>query len=1084
MRPGAKRAAVAIAATLLAAGALLLALRLAVRSLESGALRERARLAAEVGLTRVLAELGLDARVRVGALEGPLLPRAVLRDVRVEAGGSIPLRIDRLAGRVDLGALLARRAVLDALRVEGVELALTREAGPGAAGPEDAAAEPPDAAPAEAPDAALGWTWQRIRRPPPAPGAPAWWDAFLPTRLELRGLAIPQAKVALRWAQDGTPSVLELEADAALEDLVVALGPAVEAGAGGPWPARARLTLRASPGSVAGRRLDAATASLRLEGSVLHVDEARLESAFGRAQLSAATDLAGWLADDGSGALALEGAVSALDLGVLLDRPALAGSIDLRGRLRFEGPAGAAFAAARASADLTLGPSRLGTLHVQAGRLAGWSAAGRFSLEEARFEGPFGRVDARGEGDRERLGALALEASVRDLAALDALAALLGREPVGLAGRATLRAALRGAWAQPAGTLALETQALRAAGLDIGQLRLHAESPDGVRVVVAPLVAEGGALDLEALEPVRLRREGAGLWIDAPRLRGSKRAVASLTGWISPSAVRDLRIELPDLALAPFAPFVLPNHRLGGSASLRLVANGALLRPTLSGDLVWTRPRIDGFEAERLEVSVAAGAGSARAEAVLRGAGRALLTATASLPWQPDVDPAAALAHGDAHLHVAGEAVDLGLLGPFVEPALARPEGRADLVLDVRAGAGGPALDGSLRVLGARFDVTALGQRMGPLDARLGLAEGSLRIEDATLLGPDGGNARLTGRLDLEGLRPDRAELRVVANDFLVRVGTGLRFGLSGQLEAGGPLDALYTRGDVRLDDFRFYLRPGNDPLLREITVVEPGATPQLALGEIAAPEPSGGGPWAGASVDVTIAVPKGSRAVGQGANVELAGELRAAKAPQRPLGLYGEIRTLAGGSYRAQGRMFTVAPSKIVFDGRADAVPILDVGAEGSAGGVKILVRVGGRATDPTIRLESEPPYPERDILALLLFGRTREQLGRNEAGTLQSFLTQTTGGAAMETLNALLGPTFHIDTIEATPSERGEGGTIGVGRWVTNDLFVQYGHGYGDSLGSEVRLDWKLFPGWSLESRYSSAFGSSADMIWSYDY
>jgi len=1063
MRPGTKRALIAILAVLAVAGALFFAAREALRALEGDALRERARVAAEEGLTRALAEIGIEAKVTIGALEGPLLPRPVLRDVRVAAEGATPLQIDRLSARVDLAALFARRAILDDVRAEGLALVLTRDEG--------------------SPDVAPRWTWERIGREPPPAGEPAWWDAFVPTRLVFREITIPGARVALRFTQDGAPSALELRVDGSLAGWSIPVGAASTPGEPVPWPETARLALEASPGSVAGRRLERATARLALDGPTLRLEEATLESAFGRARLTGETDVVRWLGDDTVGEIAVDGTLSDLDLGLLLDRPAWAGALDLKGTLALARPPGASLAASHASADLVLGPSRIGGLRLDGGRLVGRSDTGRYTLDEARLEGAFGSIRAKGAGSRERIGSLALDAELRDLAALDALAPLVERPPFGLAGSATLHAALRGEWSRPAGSAELETQGLRAAGLELGRLRLRAESPDGTRLVLAPFLVQDGAIGVEALEPVRLRREGDGLRVEALRLRGPKGAVASLAGWIDASAVKDLRVELPDLALAPFAPLLGPGRSLGGSASLRLVANGPLPRPAVSGDFVWTRPQLDEFSAERVEASVATERGVAQARAVLRGAGRELLQATATLPWRPGVDPLESIRRGDATLHVSGEAVDLALFDRVVGEGIRRLEGRADLRLDVRGSASGAVVDGSLRILGAHFDVLALGQRLGPLDARLAIGNDAIRIEEATLLGADSGRVTLSGDVALEGLRPGRAALRLVADDFLVRHRTSLRFKLDADVALAGPVGALYAHGDARLEDLHFYLRPGGDPLLAEIAVIEPGGTPHLARRHIVARTDDTGGLLAGASADVRIVIPKDSWVVGQGANVEIAGDLRAAKAPQGPLGLYGAITTLRG-DYRAQGRIFTIAPSRVVFDGRPDADPLLDVRAEGSAGGAEIFVRVQGRASSPAIRLTSNPPYPERDILALLLFGRTRDQLGKSEAGALQSFLAQTGGGAAIESLNAFLGPTLHVDTIESTPSERGEGGTVGIGRWLTKDIFVQYGQGYGDAAGSEVRVNWKLYPRWSLESRYSSEQGSSADVIWNYDY
>ncbi|HVP29497.1 MAG TPA: translocation/assembly module TamB domain-containing protein [Myxococcota bacterium] len=1042
-----------IAASLVV-GAVLLALVagtvFALRALERGTLRERARILLESGLGEAFAQIGIAARVQIGALEGPLLPTLVMRDVRVEAAGATPLRVDRLRVRLDLRALLVRRAVLEEVHAEGLVLSLSHEE-PG------------------------GFSWERARAPRPPPGEPAFWDELVPTVLELRAFDAHDAKLELAFTEEGAPSRLEARADATLSGLVVPLD-----GRPPGWPAKATLEVAVSPGSVAGRRLDGATLALALQGSRLRLERASLESGFGRARISGATDLAPWLGQGAGGALDLAIDARELDLGVLLARPELAGSLQVHGTLQALRASGAPVAQGRLSADLTLDASRLGRLRLDSGRLRARYDAGAFDVAEAALEGSFGRVSARGDGERERIRALTLDADLVDLAALDALAPLLGRKPFGLQGGARLAAELAGPVARPHGRVDLDTRSLVAAGLELGTIRLRAESDDGVLVRVSPFAVRGKTLTVEAIAPLLLRREGEGVRVEAASLRGPKGAVATLVGQIDPDGVRDLRVELPELALAPFSPLVGQGHSLGGILELHLAANGPLPRPAVSGRLAWRNPRFDRFHADMLEATLRTDAGMLRGDARLLGLGRELLSGTLALPWRPGLDPQEALRREGASLSLVGDAFDLALLDPFVAPDVTHLEGRADLSLELR---GGAPVRGALAVRGAKLDVAALGQRLGPLDGRIAVEGAALRVEEVKLVDAEGGSATLSGVVTLDGVRPERAELRLDLDRYLVRYRTELRFLAQGRIDVEGPIEALAATGGVTLQELRLYLRASGDPLLREITVIEPGETPRLARGELPLRPGAPTGPLADSTVDVSIKVPHDSWVVGEGANVEIAGDLQAKKDAGALLGLSGTLSTVQG-SYRAQGRLFTIEPSKVSFDGRAEVDPLLDVKASGRAGGVRIFVAVTGRASHPAVHLTSEPPYPERDILALLLFGRTRDQLGRSESGALQSFVAQTTGGAALEQLNAFLGPTLRIDTLEAVSSEKGQGGTLAVGRWVSDQVFVQYGQGYGETEGNEVRVQWRLTPRWSLESRYSTEEGSSADVLWNLDY
>lgn len=80
---------------------------------------------------------------------------------------------------------------------------------------------------------------------------------------------------------------------------------------------------------------------------------------------------------------------------------------------------------------------------------------------------------------------------------------------------------------------------------------------------------------------------------------------------------------------------------------------------------------------------------------------------------------------------------------------------------------------------------------------------------------------------------------------------------------------------------------------------------------------------------------------------------------------------------------------------------------------------------------------------------------------------------------------PFLPVENFVVTASEEGDSTAIGVGHYLTQDVYVQHDSAAnGSSEASRMRLDWRLSRRWSVESRVSSDGNSSADLIWTWDY
>ena len=107
-----------------------------------------------------------------------------------------------------------------------------------------------------------------------------------------------------------------------------------------------------------------------------------------------------------------------------------------------------------------------------------------------------------------------------------------------------------------------------------------------------------------------------------------------------------------------------------------------------------------------------------------------------------------------------------------------------------------------------------------------------------------------------------------------------------------------------------------------------------------------------------------------------------------------GQAR-LVRGAYSFAGTRFELTRGRIRFDANVPIDPRLDIEAETSANGTDVTVAITGNAQTPQVAFSSEPPLPEEEILAQLLFGGSVTSLSATDAVQLGAALAALRGGS-----------------------------------------------------------------------------------------
>jgi translocation and assembly module TamB len=336
--------------------------------------------------------------------------------------------------------------------------------------------------------------------------------------------------------------------------------------------------------------------------------------------------------------------------------------------------------------------------------------------------------------------------------------------------------------------------------------------------------------------------------------------------------------------------------------------------------------------------------------------------------------------HGDANMggtqsldvHADGK-VDLKLLQTLDHDITS--SGMAVLALHLAGSARQPQMRGRVDITDGAISAMDMPNGLSRINGRLALVQDRLQIEN--LRAHTGG-----GDMDLTGFIAYRGglyfDLTATGNDVRVRYPPGLSASLNASLRYTGSAEASLLSGDATL------IRLGVDPrfdfaqyLARAKSPGRGGAqnrfleSMRLDIHVVSKPE---------LRVETSLAKVAGDadlRIRGTAANPALLGRVNIAE---------GDV-SFSGTKYRLQHGDVTFSNPQVIQ-------PVINVEMAGRVRDYDITIGFHGPVDKLNITYRSEPPMSSSDIIALLAFGRTKQQ----DVYTNQSTTTLTTSDTMLE--------------------------------------------------------------------------------------
>ncbi|MBS7778649.1 translocation/assembly module TamB domain-containing protein, partial [Acidovorax sp. CCYZU-2555] len=334
----------------------------------------------------------------------------------------------------------------------------------------------------------------------------------------------------------------------------------------------------------------------------------------------------------------------------------------------------------------------------------------------------------------------------------------------------------------------------------------------------------------------------------------------------------------------------------------------------------------------------------------------------------------------------------------------------------------------SARILGYSGNLTAAPASGGEI-----VGQGSIRWDKQ-------------GEGDGSGLR---MQFNAEARKLQVLVRADRQLSVSGNLQAQLDQGLWTLRGKLTADRAAILLPEDSAPSLDSDVVVRSAAS-RKAQHEAQARQTSAKAETAKPpDIAVTLDLGNDFALQGFGITTRLIGQLDVLGPVQAggPPRITGEVRTEQG-RYRAWGQSLDVETGIVRFNGSYDN-PSLDILAIRPNITVRAGVQVTGSATDPRVRLYSDPEMPDAEKLSWVVMGRDPSEGGAEAALLQQAALALLSGGGSGENFAGRVG----LDEIGFKGPGSGDssdGAALTLGKRLSTNLYITYEQSLSGAMGT----------------------------------
>ncbi|MEQ9617864.1 MAG: translocation/assembly module TamB domain-containing protein [Deltaproteobacteria bacterium] len=427
-------------------------------------------------------------------------------------------------------------------------------------------------------------------------------------------------------------------------------------------------------------------------------------------------------------------------------------------------------------------------------------------------------------------------------------------------------------------------------------------------------------------------------------------------------------------------------------------------------------------------------------------------------------------------LTVNSAGVDLSPLASISEE-IEKSEGTLLVDVKVTGSIKNPAATGQISLKDAVFKIQSLGNQFKVADALVEL-QGQKGILRQLEIQSGKGKGTFEGQIDVSDMSYN---LTGNMENFLIKP-ERISANLDGDINVEGEGSKIKASGKITVAKSRITIPDQEEKQLEEIKfadereeefVVKSGNDTDFFQENFA--------------LDLQVKMTRNNWVRGRGANIELKGDLDVGKEFGRPVRISGIISTVRG-TYETLGKLFRIERGRVSFSGSENINPNLDIRAVYRVSNVQIYVNISGTADSPQIKLTSNPPMTQTDIVSYVVFGAPSDQIGSGDRASIQGVATGLAGGIAAAQLEKVFGDKLALDVVSIGGGTNGP--QIEVGKYLTEDLYIAYERGTSDSIldsttitTNKVLVEYNIFNNVTLDADVGGE-NPGVDIFYNFNY
>jgi translocation and assembly module TamB len=383
--------------------------------------------------------------------------------------------------------------------------------------------------------------------------------------------------------------------------------------------------------------------------------------------------------------------------------------------------------------------------------------------------------------------------------------------------------------------------------------------------------------------------------------------------------------------------------------------------------------------------------------------------------------------------------------------------GRATVDAQVTGSVSHPQLAGNFAIAGMTYRNLSTGTRLEAGNVRFVLANGRLELPSTTATDGAKGSIVLSGwvrPLAPGGMQADISAKFTEARLLKLRDMTARA---TGEIQYTQDKDGALLKGEATITQAEYTLSAKASDDIVKIYVVELNRPPGL----ISLPEKPSTKTF---STRLRINVKADNRVFvrGRGLDSEWEGRVRV-RGTTDQLAMQGRV-DLVKGEFDFAGRRFVLQDgSHIELLGGTDLDPVINARAVYSVTSLTAEIALTGRASNPQIKLSSNPEMPQDEIISRVLFGEGKQNLSAFEAAQLAAAVASLgSSGGGLDVIGKLRGA-FSLDRLTvgtldkpgADDEDSSGKPVIRGGKYIAKNVYIEVGSATEEEDAQSASID-----------------------------